>query len=95
MIRLPHTEDSAMRSRAAYEVEPVADPMLPWADPYLVKLVQQLERETREQIEAIFREDEEDLDDCYLSDFVSTDQPTPRWSLDEAPEQHPYALGLN
>ncbi len=98
MIRSSHKEVFTLRTRLAYEGESVADPMLPWADPYLVKLVQQLEREAREQIEAAFREDEAN-DEDYPNDFEELDAPVteaaPRWSLDEAPISVPYAVWLN
>jgi hypothetical protein len=35
------------------------DALLPWGDPYILKLAQQLEREAREQIESAFREEDE------------------------------------
>ena len=44
--------------RAAPEIscERSPDALLPWGDPYILKLAAQLEREAREQIESAFRE---------------------------------------
>jgi hypothetical protein len=57
-------EAPAMRSLPEFVIEPVADALLPWGDPYIIKLAQALEREAREQIEAAFRETEEDWGDA-------------------------------
>jgi hypothetical protein len=62
MVRLLPKEVPAMRSLPEFVVEPIADALLPWGDPYIIKLAQALEREAREQIEAAFRETEEDWD---------------------------------
>lgn len=87
MIRSPRQKRSAIRSAPAFVVESVADALLPWGDPYIIKLAQALEREAREQVEAAFRAAEEE--DALRATHGDTDDeilgPISRrreWSLD-------------
>lgn len=63
MIRVTHREVPAMSSRSHVVLEPVADALLPWADPYIAKLAQALEREATEMYEAAVRSEEQVLPD--------------------------------
>jgi hypothetical protein len=74
-------EVPAMRSLPEFVIEPVADALLPWGDPYIIKLAQALEREAREQIEAAFRETEDDWGDL---DF-GQDEPLARRGSNRLP----------
>jgi hypothetical protein len=58
MIRREHKDAPSFRSMSEFVPERSPDALLPWGDPYILKLAQQLEREAREQIESAFREDE-------------------------------------
>lgn len=58
MIRFALTEVPSMKLEPETVLAPVVDDLLPWGDPYIVKLAQAHEREAREHLEAALREEE-------------------------------------
>ena len=58
MIRCKEKDAPSFRSISEFAPERSPDALLPWGDPYIVKLAQQLEREARQQIESAFEEDD-------------------------------------
>lgn len=62
MIRFMLTEVPSMQTAPQPGLEPVIDDLLPWADPYIVKLAQALEMEAREQLKQAFSEELDDAD---------------------------------
>jgi hypothetical protein len=59
MIRRHLKDAPSFRSMSEFVPERSPDALLPWGDPYILKLAQQLEREAREQIETAFRNEDE------------------------------------
>jgi hypothetical protein len=59
MLRRKHQDAPSFRSMSEFIPEQSPDALLPWGDPYIVKLAQQLEREAREQIESAFRDEDD------------------------------------
>lgn len=72
MSRRKRSELPMLQSLPEFVLEPVADALLPWGDPYIIKLAQQLERDAKEQIEAAFRDTEDEDEDWAPREFRST-----------------------
>ena len=65
MIRFSQPEASSPWTTPDALWPPVADALLPWADPYIARLVHELEEEAQEQFEATLDEEQADEDDAY------------------------------
>ena len=69
MIRFMLTEVPSAKLEPDTVLAPVVDDLLPWGDPYIVKLAQALEREARDHLEAALREEEGADEEADFGDF--------------------------
>jgi hypothetical protein len=63
MIRFTQTDASSPWTTPEAIWPPVSDALLPWADPYIARLVQELEEEAQDLFEASLDEEQADGED--------------------------------
>jgi hypothetical protein len=87
MIRFMLTEVPSAKLEPDTVLAPAVDDLLPWGDPYIVKLAQALEREARDHLEAALREEEGAMEEDDFGEFghppASRIQRISGWFADE------------